>query len=266
VKPFEDSWALVTGASSGLGEEFARQLAHAGANVIVTARSAERLQQLALDLERVAGVRTHAVSCDLAEPDGARRLCSAIDALGVPVDHLINNAGFGDSGPFCAIEPRVASEMVRVNAEAVTSLSRHFLPGMLAAGRGGMINVASTAGHQPVPYIATYAASKAYVLSFSLALAAELRSSGVRVMALCPGPVHTGFQERAGIDRARLFRLAVLSSADIVERALAAYVKGKELFVPGRINRAQTLAVKLLPRPLVTWGALRASERMGRAR
>jgi uncharacterized protein len=206
------------------------------------------------------------VCAHLAEPDGARRLCAAVDALGVPVDHLINNAGFGDSGPFREIEPRVASEIVRVNVEAVTSLSRHFVPAMLASGRGGIINVASTAGHQPVPYMATYAASKAFVLSFSLALAAELRGSGVRVMALCPGPVPTGFQQRAGIDRARLFRLAVLSSAETVERALVAYAKGKELFVPGRINRAQTLAAKLLPRPLLTWGALRASERMGRAR
>jgi short-subunit dehydrogenase len=156
--------------------------------------------------------------------------------------------------------------MVRVNAEAIAALSRHFLPRMRAAGRGGILNVASTAGHQPVPYMATYAASKAFVLSFSLALAAELRGSGVHVMTLCPGPVPTGFQERAGIDRARLFRLAVLSSADTVEQALEAYAGGKELFVPGRINRAQTLAAKLLPRPLLTWGALRASERMGRTR
>lgn len=266
MKPFEDSWALVTGASSGLGEEFAKQLAHAGANLILTARSGERLQRLAVDLARVAGVKAHAIGADLAAPDGARGLCDAVDALGVRVGHLINNAGFGSTGPFVTAEPRGEAEMVRVNAEALTVLSRHFLPGMVAARRGGIINVASTAGHQPVPYMATYAASKAFVLSFSLALAAELRESGVHVMALCPGPVPTGFQERAGIDRARLFRLAVLSSAETVEQALGAYAKGKELFVPGRINRAQTLAAKLLPRPLLTWGALRASERLGRAR
>ncbi|HVJ15945.1 MAG TPA: SDR family oxidoreductase [Polyangiaceae bacterium] len=266
MKPFEDAWVLVSGASSGLGEEFARQLAHAGANLILTARSAERLERLALDLQRVAGVRAHPLAADLAEPDGPSRLCAAVDALGVPVDHLINNAGFGATGPFSATEPGAARDMVRVNVEAVTTLTRHFLPKMLAAGRGGIINVASTAAHQPVPFMATYAASKAFVLSFSLALAAELKGSGVRVMALCPGPVPTGFQERAGIDRARMFRLAMLSSADTVELALAAYDKGKELFVPGRINRAQTLAAKLLPRPLLTWGALRASERMGRDR
>lgn len=266
MKPFEDSWVLVTGASSGLGHEFARQLAHAGANLILSARSRERLEQLALDLGRVAGAKAHVVPCDLARPGGAGELSAAVDALGVSVTHLVNDAGFGSAGPFVASEPQALSEMVRVNAEAVAMLSRHFLPAMVAAGRGGIINVASTAGHQPVPYMATYAASKAFVLNFSLALAAELRGTGVHVMALCPGPVQTGFQERAGIDHARMFRLAVLSSTETVELALAAYAKGKELFVPGRINRAQTLAAKLLPRPLLTWGALRASERMGRAR
>jgi uncharacterized protein len=266
LKLFEDAWVLVTGASSGLGEEFARQLAQAGANLILSARSQPALERLALDLARVAGVKTHALSADLAEPDGARQLCAAVDTLGVPVQHLINNAGFGAAGPFVSSDARAQSDMVRVNAESVTTLCRHFAPRMVAVGRGGMLNVASTAGHQPVPYMATYAASKAFVMSFSLALAAELRSSGVRVMALCPGPVPTGFQERAGVDHARLFRLAVLSRAETVEQALQAYARGKDLFVPGRINRAQTLAAKLLPRPLLTWGALRASERMGRDR
>ncbi len=264
VKPFENAWVLITGASSGLGEEFAKQLAHQGANLILSARSKERLDRLASDLGRVAGVRAHALPADLAEPGAAQRLCDDIDALGLHVDHVLNNAGFGTTGSFATSEARSVSEMVRVNAEAIAVLSRHFLPRMLVARRGGILNVASTAGHQPVPYMATYAASKAFALSFSLALAAEVRGSGVRVMALCPGPVPTGFQERAGIDRARLFRLAVLSVGDTVEQALDAYTRGKELCVPGTINRMQTVVAKLLPGPLVTWGALRASARMGR--
>jgi hypothetical protein len=265
-KLFENAWVLVTGASSGLGEEFARQLAHQGANLILSARSKERLERLARDLSNMAGVKTHALPADLAEAGEAERLCSTIDALGINVEHVINNAGFGTTGTFANADARAQRDMVRVNVEAVTVLCRHFLPRLLLARRGGLLNVASTAGHQPVPYMATYAASKAFVLSLSLSLAAEARDSGVRVMALCPGPVATGFQERAGIDRARLFSLAVLSASDTVEQALTAYRKGKELFVPGRLNRAQTVAAKLLPRPLVTWGALKASRRQGRNR
>jgi hypothetical protein len=266
MKIFEDAWVLVTGASSGLGEEFAKQLAHAGANLILTARSRDRLERLASDLSAVAGVKTHAVPCDLAAADGASRLCAAVDALGVHVAHLINNAGFGSTGAFAGSDAKDNSEMVRVNAEAVATLSRHFLPAMLAARRGGVLNVASTSGHQPVPYMATYAATKAFVIQLSLALSAEVRGSGVTIMALCPGPVPTSFQERAGIDQARMFRLAALSATQTVEQALDAYAGGRELFVPGRLNRAQTLVAKVLPRPLVTWGALRASRRMGRAR
>ncbi len=265
-KLFENSWVLISGASSGLGEEFAKQLAHQGANLVLSARSQDRLERLASDLMRVSGVRAHALPADLAEPGGAERLCERIDSLGVELDHVINNAGFGTTGSLATSNAAAQGEMVRVIAEATTVITRHFLPRMLGARRGGVLNVASTAAHQPVPYMATYAASKAFVLSFSLALAAEVRGSGVRVMALCPGPVPTGFQERAGIDRARMFRLAILSASETVEQALEAYADGRELCVPGTINRMQTVAAKLLPRPLITWGALRASARMGRNR
>lgn len=264
MKLFEDAWVLVTGASSGLGEEFAKQLAHRGANLILTARSRDRIERMAQNLRQVAGVKVHAVALDLAADDGARRLCKAVDELGVEVRHLVNNAGFGKVGPFAALEAEREAEMVRVNAEALTALSAHFLPGMRRARSGGILNVASTAGHQPVPYMATYAATKSYVIAFSLALATELEGSGVHVMALCPGPVPTGFQERAGIDAAKLFRPAVMNANEIVEQALVAYAKGKTLFVPGAVNRAQTVIAKLLPRPLLSWGAVKAADRMGR--
>ncbi len=264
MKQFEDVWVLVTGSSSGLGEEFAKQLAHRGANLILTARSRDRIERQAQNLRQVAGVKVHAVPLDLASEDGARRLCAAVDELGVEVRHLINNAGFGKVGPFASVEAEREAEMVRVNAEALTALSAHFLPGMRRARAGGILNVASTAGHQPVPYMATYAATKAFVISFSLALATELEDSGVHVMALCPGPVPTGFQERAGIDRAKLFRPAVMGASEIVEQALAAYDDQKTLFVPGAVNRAQTVLAKLLPRPILSWGAVKAADRMGR--
>jgi short-subunit dehydrogenase len=264
MKRLNDGWVLVTGSSSGLGEEFAKQLAHRGLNLILTARSRERLEKLAENLRRVAGVDVRTVPADLAADDGARRLCAAVDELGLEVRHLINNAGFGKVGPFATFEAHREAEMVRVNAEALTALTAHFLPAMRRAKAGGILNVASTAGHQPVPYMATYAATKAFVIHFSLALAAELEGSGVHVMTLCPGPVPTGFQERAGIDAAKLFRPAVMNAAEIVEQALDAYDKGKALFVPGTINRAQTVMAKLLPRPLLTWGAVKAADRMGR--
>lgn len=264
MNPFEESWALVTGASSGLGQEFAKQLAHRGANLVLTARSRDRLERMAHSLQQVTGVKVHAVPADLAAEGGPRALCEAVAALGVEIRHLINNAGFGKVGPFAEVGAEREAEMVRANAEALTALSAHFLPAMRRARAGGILNVASTAGHQPVPYMATYAASKSFVIAFSLALATELDGSGVHVMALCPGPVPTGFQERAGIDTNKLFRPAVMNARDIVEQGLAAYEKGKTLFVPGTINRAQTVIAKVLPQPLLSWGAVKVADRLGR--
>ena len=256
-------WALVTGASSGIGEEFARNLAARGANLVLVARSAERLERLADDLSRVNGIEARPVAVDLSLPDGPRTLLDAVSASGVFVEHLVNNAGFGSTGPFVALEPAREVEMVRLNAEAVVVLTRGFLEPMVRAGRGGVINVASTAGFQPVPYMATYGATKAFVSSFTLALASELHGTGVRAMALCPGPVHTGFQEAAGISRPGV-RLALLTSRQTVERGLAAYDRGDSLYVPGFVNGVQVAASKLLPRGLVGWAAVRTMRRLGR--
>jgi hypothetical protein len=263
---FCGSWALITGASSGLGEEFARQLAAQGAHVILTARSTEKLTVLARKLSAAHHVETAVVPADLSEVGGAARLCRNIDLLRRPVDHLINNAGFGDAGPFARADADVHERMVRVNCEALVRLSRHFLPGMLERRRGGIVHVASTAAHQPVPYMATYGASKAFVLSFSLALAEEAREKGVTVCALCPGPVPTGFQAVAGIGHTALQRVAALSADETVRRAIAAYEDRAELCVPGAFNTVQTLSSKFLPRSLVTRGAGEAMRRMGRAR
>src|SRR6185503_5359757 len=193
---FAKSWVLVTGASSGLGEEFARQLAARDANLILTARSQAALERLSRELSRERGIETRIVIADLAEPGGAHALCRDVDALAVPVDHVINNAGFGSTGPFADQNPDELGRMVRLNCEALLILARHFLPAMLARGKGGIVNVASTAALQPMPYMAAYAATKAFVLDLSVAIAEEVRGSGVHVSALCPGPVPTGFQQR----------------------------------------------------------------------
>lgn len=256
MKPvdFRSRWALVTGASSGLGTEFARALAHRGANLVLTARSGDRLEQLALDLGRVNGVLARVVIADLAAPDGARRLLDGVDALGVQVEHVINNAGFGSAGQLSDADPITQASMVRVNCEAVVTLTRHFLPSLTRLRSGGFLHVASTAAYQPTPYMATYGASKAFVLSFSLALREELAGGGVRVTALCPGPVPTGFQQTAGFSRP-LPKLSVVQAGDVVAAALAGYDANDAVVVPGLLNTLQAKAVQMLPRAVVSKAA-----------
>lgn len=262
---FSGHWALVTGASSGLGEEFARKLAERGANVIVTARSRDKLERFARDLARVNGVMTHALVADLGLPGGSRHLLEQVEALGVHVSHVVNNAGFGSTGPFTNSDPDTEERMVRVNAESVVSIARHFLPRLLGRRSGGLIQVASTAGYQPTPFMATYGATKAFVLSFTLSLAEETRGSGVRVLALCPGPVPTGFQQAAGIHASGFLKLSKLDAPAVVEAALAGYVAGRVVVVPGALNSLQTTAVKVLPRGLVVRAARWAMQGLGRA-
>lgn len=248
---YKNRWVLVTGASSGIGAEFARALAHRGANLVLTARSVERLEQLALDLGRVNGVLTRVVVADLGAADGIGALLDGVDALGVRIEHVISNAGFGSTGRFVNTDAAAESRMVRVNCEAVLALARHFTPSFVESRSGGILHVASTAAYQPTPYMATYGATKAFVMSFSLALREELSGTGVRVVTLCPGPVPTGFQQVAGVAEP-LPRLSVLSAASVVEAALQGYDRNTALVVPGALNSLQTSAVKLLPRPLVS--------------
>lgn len=263
---FAKSWVLVTGASSGLGEEFARQLAASGANLILTARSHSALEQLGRQLSRERGVETRVVIADLAEPGGAQALCRDVDALGLPVEHLINNAGFGGTGPFADQDQDELGRMVRLNCEALLTLARHFLPAMLARGKGGILNVASTAALQPMPFMAAYAATKAFVLDLSVAIAEEVRGSGVHITALCPGPVPTGFQQRAGIRPDRTRRLAELTATETVERGLNAYAAGRAVCITGAVNNAHAAVAKLLPRGLAARAVKSAMKRMGRAR
>ncbi|MEW6777899.1 MAG: SDR family oxidoreductase [Bdellovibrionota bacterium] len=255
---FSGKWVLITGASMGLGAEFAKQLAAKKANLILTARSREKLEELAGSLSKQYGVQTKVIALDLGAPGGAEKLCREVDALGIEVEHLVSNAGYGDLTEFIACDPAWEAGMVRLNCEALVSLSRHFLPGMVKRGRGGVIHLASVAGFQPAPYMSTYAATKAFVLNFSAALSEEVRSSGVRVMALCPGPVPTGFQKAAGIALQSADRLAVLSAEETVRRGLKAYESRWDVKVPGLANFLGTLGVKFAPR----WFVVRALSRL----
>jgi len=261
---FGGTTALVTGASSGLGEEFARELARRHANLVLSARSREKLERLAADLARVNGVKVDVIAKDLSEPDGALHLTRELKTRGIVVDHLINNAGFGSAGRFETTDVEREAQMVRVNCESVVVLTRALLRGMLDRKRGGVLNVASTAAHQPTPFMATYGASKAFVLSFTLALAEELRGTGVHALALCPGPIPTGFQAAANIPSNAVLSIAKLDPHTVVECALDAYARHAVLKTPGLVNRAQTLAVKMLPRSLIVRAARLTMTKLGR--
>jgi short-subunit dehydrogenase len=248
---FAGHWTLITGASSGLGEEFARQLAARKANLILTARSHTKLESLARELRDKHAIKTEVVPLDLAQPGGAAALCKAVDALGHPVTHLVSNAGFGLYGGFLDGDGARQGEMVRLNCEALTVLSNHFLRPMLARKTGGVLHVASIAGFQPAPFMAVYAATKAYVVSFSEALSEELRGSGVRCSALCPGPVETGFQGTAGAGIAQSQKRAILSAEVTVARGLAAYERNRPIYIPGGMNKLGTIGSWLMPRAFV---------------
>ena len=233
--------ALITGASSGIGEQFARQLAASGRDLILVARRADRLEALAAELPTQAQV----IACDLGSD--AASLPARVAELGVDVDLLINNAGFGTHGRFVEIPEGRDAEMVRVNCEAVVVLTRAFLPAMIERGTGGIIVVASTAGMQPLPYETTYAASKAFALNFTDALNAELRGTGVRCLAVNPGPVPTEWQRVAGFDDSQTLPGAI-EAEQCVREALAAYERGARSIVPGRTFRWMMRAGKLSPR------------------
>ncbi len=247
--------ALITGASSGIGEQFARQLAARGHDLVLVARRADRLERLAAELPTDAKV----VACDLAAE--AASLGGRVQELGVEVDLLVNNAGFGTSGPFVEHDPARDAEQVRLNCEAVVTLCHAFLPAMVERRRGGIINVASSAGFQPIPYESVYAATKAFVISFTDALHTELRGSGVRVMSVNPGPVPTEWQQVAGYDADREVPApGEISAEQVVSESLRAWDKGKRSVIPGRTIRWFIRATSPSPRAI----QLRVTERMYR--
>jgi short-subunit dehydrogenase len=249
-EPSVSSTALVTGASSGIGAAIARELASRGYAVALAARREERLRSLATELTTEHGVSTEAISCDVADPAERERLADELRTRGRSVEVLVNNAGFGHQADFARSPRERMTEMIRVNVEAVVDLTSLFLTGMVQRGRGSVINVASTAAFQPLPGSAVYAASKAFVLSFSEAVRTELRGSGVSVTALCPGPVKTEFTDVAGVPGVedRTPAAAWMTAEEIAKHALDGAARDKRVVVPGAINRATALAGQHSPR------------------
>jgi hypothetical protein len=244
---------LVTGASSGIGVDIARCFAESGADLILLARREEALRAHAEGFRDTYGVSAHVLPVDLSEPGAAETVTDRLGEMGLRVDVLVNNAGFGGRGAFVDLDEQRQVDMIQVNIAALTHLSRRLLPGMLERGRGGILNVGSTAGFQPGPNMAVYYATKAYVLSFSEALAQEVSGTGVTVTCLAPGPTKTEFADRAGMGDAFLFSSgAAMSSAAVASYGVNAFRRGESLAVPGLPNKAGAFATRFLPRSLAS--------------
>ncbi len=239
--------ALVTGASSGIGEAYARKLAAGGVDVVLVARRRDRLEQLAHELRDRHGVAVEVLAADLVDPVDLDRVATRVAAAEEPIDMVVNNAGFGTSGPLAGLDPAVEQAMIALNAGALVRLTQAALPGMLERGQGTIVNVASIAGLTPLPGNATYAGTKALVLAFSEAVAEEVRGQGVRVQALCPGLTRSEFQETAGFDARRLPGWVWQSSDEVVDVSLRALGGRRVRVVPGLVNRVAAIAAAFVP-------------------
>lgn len=244
--PAEGSTCLVTGASSGIGAEIARELARRGHGVTLMARREARLRELAAELD----VRAEVVACDVSDEAARARAVREIEERGLTVEVLVNNAGFGTAGRFQSSDHVTDLSMVRTNVEAVVDFCGVYVPRMVEHGRGAILNVASTASFQPLPRQATYAASKAFVLSFTEALSADLSGTGVTATALCPGPVPTEFGENAGISPELMDgpKIVYKDPDEVARTAVDAMAKGRRVAVPGLANKLGTMAGHYVPR------------------
>lgn len=245
--------ALVTGASMGLGAEFARLLAADGHDLVLVARSEDRLRSVQREIEGLHGAAVRLIVKDLGRPAAPAEIFEELRSAGVEVDVLVNNAGFGGYGIFHESDLPNDLDMLQVNVTALTHLTHLFLRGMVSRRRGTILNIASTAAFQPGPLQSVYYATKAYVLSFTEALANELRGTGVTATVVCPGPTPTGFQARANVGNLRGLRLLMRMSAEDVARVgYAAMKKGRVVVIPGALNRIVAFLVRFFPRRLVT--------------
>jgi uncharacterized protein len=257
--------ALVTGASSGIGEAAAKQLAARGANLVLTARRAERLEALAAALRREHGVEVRVVPLDLGTPTAARELFAKTEGEGLSIDVLINNAGFGTQESFTDIPWSKTLEQIQLNVVSLTELTHLFVTAMLARGGGHVLNVASIGAYMPVPSYATYAAGKAYVRNFTEALAHELRRTSVRVCCLCPGGTATEFMAVSGQELSALIRATLMSPERCARIGLRALFAGRRNTVSGWSNRAMVFFLRFLPRRAIVWVAALVMEKPAKA-
>lgn len=253
--PKDNTTALVTGASSGIGSEIARELARRGHGVTLVARREDRLKALAAELAGTHHVRTEVIAADLTDSESRGELPELIEERGLTVDLLVNNAGFTTMGPVYRAARNTELAMVRTNVEAVVDLCTLFVAGMVTRHRGAVLNTASTAAFQPLPAQAAYGASKAFVLSYGRALGAELRGTGVSVTTLCPGPVETGFAEVAGMTDAEagetLPKIMWVPAEDVARAAVEGMADARSVVIPGAVNRTAAAFAHLAPKSLL---------------
>ncbi len=244
--------ALVTGASGGIGKAIAECFARDQVDLIISARNESALNQIAADWKVRYGINVTVITADLAKPDGADTLHRNVKQQGLSVDYLVNNAGYGSFGVFSDSSLETELGMMTTNMTALTVLSKRFLPDLIAR-RGRLMNVASTAAFQPGPYMAVYYATKAYVLSFTEAIAAELSGSGVSVTAFCPGPTRSGFQDNAEMNHSALVKDKNLPGAESVGAlGYQAMMAGKRVYIPGLLNKIMAFSVRFTPRNVIT--------------
>ena len=241
--------AIVTGASGGLGLEFAKLLAADGVDLVLVARSRDKLDAIARDLGATYHCNVETIVQDLGVFDAASRIVERVPSC----DILVNNAGFASNGRFDELPPGRVREEVLLDVVTLTELTRAYLPAMRAQHSGRVLNVASTAGFLPGPFMAVYYACKAYVVSFSQAISEELRGTGVTVTCLCPGATHTGFADRANAQESLLFRLPTANAAQVAKAGYRAMMQGRDIVIPGMTNKALTLSMKFSPRRMLLW-------------
>ncbi len=250
MESLRDRWVLVTGASSGLGADFARAFAARGCKLVLVARREERLATLAAELAKNHGTDARVVALDLARDESPGELHDLLRAEGIDVHVLVNNAGAGVFGPFLASEWSRHQQMLALDVIALAHLTHCFAQGMVVRGEGYVLQVASIGAFLPTPTYAAYSAAKSFVLSFGEALARELKPQGVHVCTVCPGVTETEFFDAAGQPRSLFQRMSVMSSEAVVEISINALLRGKTSVVPGVMNKISTLSTRLLPRQL----------------
>lgn len=255
LKKWAGRWALVTGASSGIGEEMARQLAAEGVHLVLTARREELLEALAKELEEKNGVQTRVIPLDMTASDAPGILFEKTEGAGIAIELLVNNAGFGNRGDFLDLAWSDMALQLQLNVVALTELSHRFGEAMKARGGGTLLNVASVGGFLPVPGYATYGAGKAYVLSFSEALAVELGPANVTVSALCPGPTRTEFAERAGHHLAAWQEALYAPVGPCARAGLVGAARGERVVVPGLLMKFSVFILRFVPRSMRAWSA-----------
>ncbi|WJH34889.1 SDR family oxidoreductase [Paenibacillus sp. CC-CFT747] len=243
---------LITGASGGIGMELAGLFAKDGYDLVLAARSADKLEEIKRDLEKRHGISVTVLPQNVAGRENVEALWNAVEALGLTIDILVNNAGYGLYGPFAETDLTDELNMIDLNVSALTHLTKLAVRGMVSRGRGRILNVASLAAFQPGPLMAVYYATKAYVLSFSEALANELQGTGVTVTALCPGATATGFEKRANLESSKLFKMGVMDVGTVSRAGYHGLLKGKRIVIPGLRNRMMVKASRFLPRRVVT--------------